>query len=335
MKLKDYLKDKAYLIIVALVLTFILWLFLVLTNVNGGIIFVVISTIMVLTLTFLVVEYLRRYHYYNSIINDLANLDEKYLLFDLIEEANFLDGQILYEILKASNFAMLDYVELYKKSQVEYERYIELWVHEIKTPLTSLKLLASNDNLNIDEELDEINHYIDQALFYAKKSAVAKDYLIESVNLKTVINNSIKALKTAFIKKDLDVKVNLEMQTVLSDSKWLEFMLKQVLLNSIKYSDYSSEIIINSYQAHNQVIVEIIDYGIGISQSDIRRVFDLGFTGSSGRKFSEASGIGLYLTKELASALNIGVKLESNSKTIFTFTFSLSDMYKFSNDNVS
>lgn len=335
MKLKDYLKDKAYLIIVALVLTFILWLFLVLTNVNGGIIFVVISTIMVLTLTFLVVEYLRRYHYYNSIINDLANLDEKYLLFDLIEEANFLDGQILYEILKASNFAMLDYVELYKKSQVEYERYIELWVHEIKTPLTSLKLLASNDNLNIDEELDEINHYIDQALFYAKKSAVAKDYLIESVNLKTVINNSIKALKTAFIKKDLDVKVNLEMQTVLSDSKWLEFMLKQVLLNSIKYSDYSSEIIINSYQAHNQVIVEIIDFGIGISQSDIRRVFDLGFTGSSGRKFSEASGIGLYLTKELASALNIGVKLESNSKTIFTFTFSLSDMYKFSNDNVS
>lgn len=335
MKFKDYLKDKAYLIIVTIFLGLILWLFLALTNVNIGVIFVVMTTIIILVLTFLIVEYLRRNHYYNNIINDLANLTEKYLLFDLIEEPNFLDGEILYEILRASNFAMLEQVELYKQSQLEYQRYIELWVHEIKTPLTSLKLLASNDNLAIEEELDEINHYIDQALFYAKKSAVAKDYLIESVDLAKVINNSIKALKTAFIKKDLDVKVNLKADVVLSDSKWLEFIFKQVLINSIKYSNYSSEIIINSFHSDNKVVLEIIDFGIGISQSDIKRVFDLGFTGSSGRKFSEASGIGLYLTKELAKALNIGVKLVSDDKTVFSFIFSQSDMYKFSNVNVS
>ena len=177
--------------------------------------------------------------------------------------------------------------------------------------------MDANHNLsNATEELDRISYYIDQALYYARSSAVYKDYLIEEVDLKQSVLKTIKQLSNSFIKKDLNVNIELESNNVYSDSKWLEFIIKQILINSVQYSKDHGEITIRSKNIDNAILLEIVDNGIGVEPEDLPRVFDLGFTGSSGRVYNQATGMGLYLVKKLSESLYINVTMTSYEQTI-------------------
>ena len=172
----------------------------------------------------------------------------------------------------------------------------------------------TNVTKSIDEELQRIENYIEQALFYARSNTVEKDYYIKKVKLKDIVYESIKKNKNVLIQEkvsinlhDLDLEVN-------TDSKWIGFILNQIIANSIKYKkvDCRLEIEIYAKQGKENVVLYIKDNGIGIKEGEITRVFEKGFTGTNGRLVGKKStGIGLYLCKNLCNKLGIQIELNS------------------------
>lgn len=172
----------------------------------------------------------------------------------------------------------------------------------------------TNVTKSIDEELQRIENYIEQALFYARSNTVEKDYYIKKVKLRDIVYESIKKNKNVLIQEkvsmnlhDLDLEVN-------TDSKWIAFILNQIIGNSIKYKkvDCRLEIEIYAKQGKENVILYIKDNGIGIKEGEVTRVFEKGFTGTNGRLVGKKStGIGLYLCKNLCNKLGIQIELSS------------------------
>lgn len=200
----------------------------------------------------------------------------------------------------------------------DYKEYIELWIHEIKLPIAASKMIIQNNKnevtKSIDEELDKVENYIEQALFYARSNTVEKDYYIKKIKLKDMVNESIKKNKNVLIQEkvsfhlhDLDFEVN-------TDSKWIIFIINQIIQNSVKYKkqDTRLEMEIYAKQAKENVTLYIKDNGIGIKQGEITKVFEKGFTGTNGRLANKKStGIGLYLCKNLCHKLGISISLNS------------------------
>ena len=167
---------------------------------------------------------------------------------------------------------------------------------------------------SIEEELDKVENYIEQALFYARSNTVEKDYYIKTAILKEIVNESIKKNKKQLMNEkisldlhDLDIEVK-------TDNKWIVFILNQIVQNSIKYrkQDSTLEIEIYAQQGKNNNILYIKDNGIGIKKGEITRVFEKGFTGTNGRLSNKKStGIGLYLCKKLCEKIGIAIELNS------------------------
>jgi len=167
---------------------------------------------------------------------------------------------------------------------------------------------------SIDEELNKVEDYIEQALFYARSNTVEKDYYIKEINLKDIVNESIKKNKSTLIQNKMLINIHDLDKIVHTDSKWLQFILNQIIQNSVKYKkqDNNSEIEIYSKQGKENVILYIKDNGIGIKKGEITRVFEKGFTGTNGRlQNKKSTGIGLYLCKKLCDKLGIGIELNS------------------------
>lgn len=213
---------------------------------------------------------------------------------------------------------MLEDVNYYKHLQDEYKEYIELWIHEVKIPIATSKLIIENNRnsitSSIDEEIDKIDEYIEQALFYARSNSVEKDYIIRKINLREVVNTVIKKNKKQFISLKIKLDVKDIKREIYVDSKWVIFILNQIMSNSIKYLDKEEKnITIYSEENKENVVLYIKDNGLGIKESEVSRVFEKGFTGSNGRKnLKKSTGMGLYLSKKLCDKLGLAVSLTSS-----------------------
>lgn len=166
---------------------------------------------------------------------------------------------------------------------------------------------------SINEELDKIDNFTEQALFYARSSTVEKDYYIKKVNLKELINSVIIRNKKNLIQNNISVELNNLDINVYSDAKWCTFILNQIIQNSVKYSrEDNRKLEIHAKENRENVVLSIKDNGIGIKASEVSRVFEKGFTGENGRrKGQKATGIGLYLCKKLCDKLSLGLELKS------------------------
>ena len=254
---------------------------------------------------------------YIPLIIMLEELDEKYLITEIIKTPNFLEGQIFKNSLEQIDKSMLENVNKYKYMTEDYKEYIELWIHEIKIPISASKMVIENNKnaitKSIDEELDKVENYIEQALFYARSNTVEKDYYIRKVFLKEIVTESIKKNKSSLIQEKISIDIHdLEIE-VNTDNKWIVFILNQIIQNSIKYRKKENSVMeIYANQGKENVILYIKDNGIGIKQGEITRVFEKGFTGTNGRLSNKKStGIGLYLCKKLCNKLGIGIELNS------------------------
>ena len=317
MNFKLFFKEKAITILLLLFGIITIEIFLMAYNVGMFIKIYIPLIIMGLYMISIIIEYFKRKKFYNNLLNMLEELDEKYLITEIIKTPNFLEGQIFKNSLEQIDKSMLENVNKYKYMTEDYKEYIELWIHEIKIPIATSKMVIENNKnaitKSIDEELDKVENYIEQALFYARSNTVEKDYYIRKVVLKEIVNESIKKNKSSLIQEkisidihDLDVEVN-------TDNKWIVFILNQIIQNSIKYRKKENSVIeIYANQGKENVILYIKDNGIGIKQGEITRVFEKGFTGTNGRLSNKKStGIGLYLCKKLCNKLGIGIELNS------------------------
>lgn len=265
---------------------------------------------------YMVLEIIKFKRYLDNLINTLDNLDKKYLLPEVIEEANFQEAKIINSALKECNKAMHEKVKYYKDEQIEYREYIETWVHEIKTPIASAKLILDNDDSNLGEkisyEMKRVEGFIEQALYYARSNDVSKDYIIKEFDLRSVVMKAVKSNSRDFINRKIKLNIKDIDGTIFSDAKWVEFIVNQIIINAVKFSKSGSgEVSIYSKVNENNIILTIEDNGVGINEKDIDRVFEKGFTGDNGRKFGKSTGIGLYLCKKLCEKLGIGISLDS------------------------
>lgn len=317
MNFKLFLKEKAITILLLLFSIITIEIFLMAYNVGMFIKIYIPLIIMGLYVVSIAIEYFKKKKFYDNLSNMLEELEEEYLITEIINTPDFLEGKLLKNTIETIDKSMLENVNKYKYMTEDYKEYIELWIHEIKIPIAASKMVIENNKnevtKSIDEELDKVENYIEQALFYARSNTVEKDYYIRKVVLKEIVNESIKKNKSSLIQEkisidihDLDIEVN-------TDNKWIVFILNQIIQNSIKYRrKENSAIEIYANQGKENVILYIKDNGIGIKQGEITRVFEKGFTGTNGRLSNKKStGIGLYLCKKLCNKLGIGIELNS------------------------
>lgn len=321
MTLGEYLKDKLIFIVISITSYILISLILGVCGLPITMIILILSIIIIPLIIVLLYDFNNKKQVYKSIDDILNGLDKKYLLPEIIEEPDFYEGKTLYEILSITNKSMHEEVNKYKFLQEEYREYIEMWVHEIKTPIASSKLLIENNKdkvtLSILEDLEKIEAFIEQALYYSRSNNVEKDYIVKEFPIIDSINNVIRKNKRYFREKKVGVLVDEEINsTVFSDTKWAEFILNQVIINAIKYGKDKNGIVkIYTKENENSLKLYIEDNGIGINEKDIAKIFEKGFTGSNGRNNEKSTGMGLYLSKKLCNKLSLGITIQSEINT--------------------
>ncbi len=317
MKWSSFLKDKMLLICLLILVLITIEIFLMTYEISMGIrIYVLISPIVV-TIIAILIEYNTKKNFYCNLKQKMQELDQKYLISELIDAPDFIEGKILTEVMQDVGKSMLENVNQYKHLQEDYKEYIELWIHEIKLPIAASKMVIENNRnkvtSSIEEELEKIENYIEQALFYARSNNVEKDYIIAKANLKEIVNTTILKNKNLLITSKINLELHDLEKEVYTDSKWTIFILNQIIQNAIKYAKKEDrKIEIYAQEKKDKVILYIKDNGIGIKKGEITRVFEKGFTGENGRIIEKKStGIGLYLCKKLCDKLRLAIELNS------------------------
>ncbi len=310
----SYLKDKLLLIVLSMFSAISIEILLIPYDINIIVRLYILFSIFFAFIVGILVEYFIKRNYYNDLNIKLNELKDKYLISELIDIPDFCEGKILKGVVEEAGKSMLENVNVYKHLQDDYKEYIELWIHEIKIPISASKMIIENNKTSvtksIDEELDKIENYTEQALYYARSNTAEKDYLIKKYNLKEIINQAILKNTNSFVNSKISLEMNDLDIEVYTDSKWSVFIVNQIIQNSIKYS--SRKITIFKKELKENVVLYIKDDGLGISKGDLDRVFEKGFTGENGRIIGKKStGIGLYLCKKLCDKLRIGLQISS------------------------
>ena len=316
MKMLDYLKEKSIFLSVNLMFFIMISIVMYFSNISFVIIFLVFFIWFFPLSTYILIEYMKYRKYFSNINNILESLDKKYLLPEVLQESNFMVGENINDILKELSRDMHEQVKHYRNIQEEYREYIEMWVHAIKTPIASSKLLIENNTnevtRKIDTQMDRIENYVEQVLYYSRSDEVGKDYIIKKVGLSKLVKDVIKRNQRDFISKRISLQLGDLDEIIYSDTKWVEFILNQIIGNAIKYSKGKDDKIeIYLKKISSAVVLTIKDHGVGIIERDLNRVFEKGFTGENGRKFGKSTGIGLYLCKKLTDKLGLGLQVQS------------------------
>lgn len=335
MSFKKYLNEYKLAIILTLLSYFLIFSLLMIFKINIALIILCELILIVLMLAILIGEYFRRRKFYNELLNNTNRLDKKYLVLETINKPNYYEGELIYQTLYEIDKSMIEHIKAYEDSIDEFKDYVELWIHEVKIPLMSLMLKCHNNKDKIDrtfeEQIRKLDNYIEQILYYVRSEEANKDFSIKNVELKKVIS------RTALRNKDdlLENKINLMVENVdfvvLSDSKWLEFIINQIINNSIKYRNNKVEnyIKITAKEDSDKIVLSILDNGIGIEKADLSRVFEKTFTGSNGRIVTSSTGMGLYIVNKFCQKLGhvISIDSEINNYTCVNITFFKNDFY--------
>ena len=336
MSLKKYLLDKTPQIVISLI-GFVITIFMLNAFKVGKDLKIAITIIFVIVCiinnSF---DYFRKYKFYKNLSTVLKKLDKKYLILEMINKPNFYEGEIFYQALYEINKSMNENVKEYNLSITEFKEYVEMWIHEVKIPISSLTLLNHNHQNQIDkkyvEQIRKLDNYIDQILYYVRSENAEKDYIIKEKNLKEIIKNVALKNKDDLLENNVSFDVDIHNEKVLTDSKWLEFILNQIINNSIKYKrdNVESYIKINVIEDNEKIYLNIYDNGIGISPKDISIVFEKSFTGENGRLTAKSTGMGLYIAKRLCEKLGHKIIIESQKQeyTKITIIFCKNDFYK-------
>lgn len=204
-------------------------------------------------------------------------------------------------------------VEDFRIKETEKEYYLNLWTHQVKTPIAAMNLILQGDfnkrGKEIKTELKKIGIYVDNIINYMKIEQNSSDFFFKEHSLEKIINKLLKNNSLLFIYKGLNLELKIKDCSIVTDEKWLLFALEQILLNAIKYTNKGSVSIFN--EDSSPFTIHIKDTGVGISKSDLSRISDLGFTGENGRLDPNSTGIGLYITDKILKELGYEYKIIS------------------------
>lgn len=327
---KKYLMNKLPVILVNLLGMVFLALFLTVSDNEGdSILFILFVWILVLC-CYLTAAYFTRKKYLDKLLAMTEQLEERYLIAEVVAKPERADDAVYIEIMKMAEKSMLEKIADIEKERREYKEYIEQWIHEVKTPLAAIKLLSENNRRDFTRELlaqlERVNHYTEQALYFARSEYTEKDYIIRETDLANAVHSAIADNKYLLRQNGVAITVAEMEEHVYTDDKWLRFILNQLIGNAVKYRGDKPLIHFYSVKKADMVSLMVEDNGIGIAGSDLPRIYDKGFTGSNGRTVQSATGIGLYLCKKLCDKLGIGLEAVSVGEgTTVMLSFHIND----------
>ncbi len=329
MNLKKYIKDRISYLIVFFANTFLVILVMHLTliiNKKGfpkeNVLYAVLISL-ALFLFFVAYDYLKNrpfYKYLNKAAGLSKDLDSILSMTEAMTNEQLMYNNILNEIHKSYS----DKLSKYEENHKQYIYFINQWVHQMKTPVSVINLLLQDNNMehykktleSISEENEKINRGLEMMLFNARLSQFNLDFKVEKVELTSAIRKVINDNKKSLIRHSIYPKIICEEGiTVETDYKWIAFVINQILVNAIKYSKDTpikeKHITFEIKDEGARIALSIEDQGIGIPKEDRSRVFNAFFTGINGRKTSESTGMGMYLSKRICDELGHGLTLES------------------------
>ena len=254
-------------------------------------------------------------------------------LSSILNEPRTLEGSIAYHALAVQGKAASDELAARSRDMKEYRNYIELWVHEAKTPIASAQLALSNlhgPEINkVRGDLDRIESRVEQALYYARSATLSEDFSIEELNLAAIARKACRQRSRTLIGAGVSPEFAIDDELkVLTDAKWTDFIIGQVLENSAKYGAKTIRFegtVKDAGTRDGCIELAIGDDGDGIPAADVPRVFGPGFTGSRGRTHHKATGMGLYLAAVACARMGLGLRVssEEGTGTTITLTFPL------------
>ena len=326
MNIKNYLADKkADLFLLGILLVVMTW-FLIIFKTNTAVTVIVVGLFVLVEVIRFAMDYNRKAGFYNELVGNVKQLDKAYLVLETLNKPEYLEGELVYETLYDINKSMTENINIHILRSKEFREYIELWIHEVKLPLSSMGLKlhnlietgsSSEENIEIYKKLQKqvrrIDEYVDQVLYYVRSENAEKDYHIANVPLNTLIRDVALEHRESLRDNNIDLQIeNIEDVTLNTDQKWFVFILGQIISNSIKYKRDSVDSYVKIYSdGDSKVYVE--DNGIGIPEGDLKRVFNKSFTGSNGVGRAKSTGMGLYIVKTLCEKLGHEITIESES----------------------
>ncbi|QHW34052.1 HAMP domain-containing histidine kinase [Paenibacillus rhizovicinus] len=216
-----------------------------------------------------------------------------------------LEAEACQQVIQEMERAHIRALNEVHARQKEYYDFIVSWFHEVKTPISVIRLMQQTevDARSLEEQVTRIEQYVDQALYYAKLDSFNQDYELVNCDLEPLVKAAVKSSSKAFIAKKIRLSLDIGSTIVQSDSKWLYYIIGQLLSNGLKYTPAQGEISIAARTNDREKLLIVRDTGIGIEPRDLPRIFNRGFTGTNGRIHMKSTGMGLYLAQELSKRL--------------------------------
>lgn len=326
--LKCFLLDHLWVILLFLAApTFIMTVYLTVINENpeGAWWYYVLLSLFVL-FCFLLYRLYSTWDFYEILCTEDKTMEDF-----LIREPKGREEQHYRELIEQQHRIYLSRITRLEEQQKQSKVMIYRWVHQLKTPLSVIRLISENkkgdsDFSKIAHSASQIQYDLDQVLNMYKLDEIKNDFHSEKVNLHSVCKDCINELKSSFITKGIFPKLAVREELVVySDSKWLRVVLYQLLTNALKYSNEGGKIIICAENMGDSAVLHIQDEGCGIDPRDIRRIYDLFFTGQNGRQRGESSGLGLYMVKQILDYLGHTIEVQSEVGKGSTFTICFSN----------
>lgn len=304
-----YVKEKYIKIFVVVICQTMIFSTLLL----GGVKIELLEYPVVLSVSFLVifyiVDFVREYNKHKNLMIIKEHID--LTTENLQASKNPVEQEYQELLVKLLEKNRLIEVE-HESSYNDILEFITIWTHQVKTPLTALGVLSADledaKKNDVNARLFEIEQYTDMILQYLRMEGSTSDFVFKAYGVKSMVNQAVKYFARTFISKGISVKIDISDEVkIVTDEKWMVFVLKQIISNSLKYTDKGC-ITITMPTANS---VCIVDTGIGIAPEDIPRIFERGYTGYNGRMDKKATGIGLFLVKSVLEKLNGTVEVES------------------------
>ena len=316
MNRRRYWKNRIPFLLTNLICMVALTVFLLVCGNSISTVLLILSVWTLILLAGLFLTYWQRDRQMRQLLDMAGQLSERYLISEVMELPEQAEDQVYYRLLKMAGKSMLEQIGEIRRERQEYKEYIEQWIHEIKTPITAMKLLCENHRTDWTKELlmelEKTNRFTEQALYYARSEHTEKDYSVRKMALIQVVHQAIADNKYLLLQSGMHLEVEEIQDTVYSDDKWVRFILNQLIANAVKYRTGQPILRFSTHRQQDQVVLVVEDNGIGISATDLPRIFEKGFTGQNGRNVQQSTGIGLYLCKRLCEKLGIGITAESS-----------------------
>ncbi len=321
MNFSRYIKEHGIHVIACLFLIVTTDIFLMTIGGSGSLMIYVAASCAVCFTVCMYVDYRKLKTLFDDVQNKTDALDKKYLVSEVMEKTGSQESEMLLSVLKKAEVSMSDNVAGYRRGSEEDRDYIETWVHEVKIPISASRMIIENHGdetvaeSGMADELERIEGYVEQALFYARSSCVEKDFFIKEVNLEEIIKGIISKRRKTLIPMhaSIDIGELASEKKILSDGKWLSFIIGQIVDNSIKYASTERNLKLSFYltEEDGRNVLNLADNGVGMKSAEIPRAFEKGFTGTNGRIGRASTGIGLYLCKKLCTRLEHDIAIES------------------------